>query len=398
MVTCNHCGSELVIEAGRCTACGEETAVAERRETLRVEAARLDEVPREAGAPVPGGWGRSDDDAAEVRHLRPTPDTASVEQALTDAAHASLDSPGGPASDPTAQAESEPTAATSSGVDSAGAPDPDRVTPDPGTPRPRAAAPAPPLLASELLQRELAPAQPREAFSRALATLAALAGAAAVASVVGVEGAGGGLLAAFVGLGTMALAPMPYGIRAAGLALIGSGGFTATLWARSADGARDEVLPAMLVILTAAALFFRAWHRGSALARILVGLGIALGVSWLAMGAGMAELSQVEVHWQSWGPQVLKLLLAVLLLLSLLAFMDARSTGGAEAWAAGLLLWYGADVAIKGFVRLQSEAAPALPPTVGLAYLLAAPMAAVLAVSLAQLLSVAQAAPEDAAG
>jgi hypothetical protein len=61
---------------------------------------------------------------------------------------------------------------------------------------------------------------------------------------------------------------------------------------------------------------------------------------FLAMSEALQRLPIVDPSWQAWLPQVLQLVLVLLLFLSLLAFMDARSTGGCDAWAFSLLGWY----------------------------------------------------------
>jgi hypothetical protein len=48
----------------------------------------------------------------------------------------------------------------------------------------------------------------------------------------------------------------------------------------------------------------------------------------------------LDVAWQSWLPRVVLLPFALLLMLSLLVFMNARTTAGAAGWAALILLWY----------------------------------------------------------
>jgi len=101
------------------------------------------------------------------------------------------------------------------------------------------------------------------------------------------------------------------------------------------------------VTVLGAALLFRAWHRASWLARALAALGIAVCAGFLAMSEALQRLPIVDPSWQAWLPQVLQLVLVLLLLLSLLAFMDARSTGGCDAWAFSLLGWYVAFRAVE---------------------------------------------------
>jgi hypothetical protein len=99
---------------------------------------------------------------------------------------------------------------------------------------------------------------------------------------------------------------------------------------------------------------------------------------------------------QAWFGPVLCVPFALLLLLSLLAFMDSRSTGACAVWAGLLLLWYGvhdwAGLAVRywpaGSVRPLLERVPA---EVAVTWLSAPLLAAVLATALAQLLAVAAA-------
>ncbi|MGD8863511.1 MAG: hypothetical protein PVI30_26085, partial [Myxococcales bacterium] len=69
-------------------------------------------------------------------------------------------------------------------------------------------------------------------------------------------------------------------------------------------------------------------------------LGLSVCVGWLWMARVLETLTILEIHWQAWLPTVLQVPFALLLMLSLLAFMDSRSTGGCAAWSALLLSWY----------------------------------------------------------
>lgn len=446
MPTCSQCGSQLDAVGEACPACGLRSVVAERRAELKVDPHKLDEAPTHDQAPTPGDWGRADDAAgttqplAEVRQLRPAPDgepttgRSSSSEAGTDrsadvvylhgAEHAQ---PGAP--EPRAEGESsgagneepaapkaEPVAAspeshpeverasvavappavvTPPAAEGPPPQDPDTAPDKPAEPlRTRERVP-PPMLASDALRHELTPSEPHGLLSRVVAVLAALAGGAAVITLVGTGGIAPVLLGAFAALAVMGVAPMPYGVRATALSVIASGGLSATLWARAVRGGeRDEALLAAVVVVCAAALFFRSWHRGSTLARALVAVGIILGMGWLSSRGDLSDLAGLGLAWQSWSPRVLQLTLAVLLLLSLLAFMDARTTGACSVWALGLLLWYGADAGLKWLAQLWpvTEALPQLsmmPAVMSLAYVTAPLLAAVLSVSMAQLFAAA---------
>jgi hypothetical protein len=62
-------------------------------------------------------------------------------------------------------------------------------------------------------------------------------------------------------------------------------------------------------------------------------------------------MTTLDPWWQSWLPSVLRAPLGLLLMLSLLAFMDERSTGGCEIWATGALLWEGLNNGVQLLAR-----------------------------------------------
>lgn len=435
MATCSQCGSELDAPAEPCPVCQREALAAERRAELKVDARQLDDAPASDAALTSGDWGRADDAAAapqelaEVRQLRPVSDLdadgapeggESAPDRPADVVYlpgaergdvsreAAASQPSGvlpPVVEEPAAPEPPPSAPASKPEVEAPAPpvtegpppqDPD-TAPDEAEPARSRERVAPPLLASDALRHELAPAEPHSLLSRVVAIVAALLGAGAVVTLVGTGGVAPALLGAFVGLAVMGVAPMPYGVRATALSVIASGGLSATLWARAVRGGeRDEALLAAVVVVCAAALLFRSWHRGSSLARALVAVGIVLGMGWLSARGGLRDLDALGLAWQSWSPRVLQLVLAVLLLLSMLAFMDARTTGACSVWALSLLLWYVADVGLKWLAQLWPVGAArpdlsSMPPVMSLAYVTAPLLAAVLSVSMAQLFAAAQA-------
>jgi hypothetical protein len=115
---------------------------------------------------------------------------------------------------------------------------------------------------------------------------------------------------------------------------------------------------------------------------------------------GLQKVLILDAGWQRWLPAVLPLPLAIVLLLSLLAFMDSRSTGGCTAWASLVLGWY----ALQVWVELIPIYAPAHARGFALdrgaaelaVTVLSGPLfAVVLAAGLAQLLSVATAAEAE---
>lgn len=64
-----------------------------------------------------------------------------------------------------------------------------------------------------------------------------------------------------------------------------------------------------------------------------------VGGLFLWMSGDLADLTLIDTAWQSWLPRVVGLAFGILLMLSLLAFMDARSTGGSAVWASFALCW-----------------------------------------------------------
>ena len=114
------------------------------------------------------------------------------------------------------------------------------------------------------------------------------------------------------------------------------------------------------------------------------------------MSGALQQLLILESHWQTWLPPVLGLPLTALLLLSLLAFMDSRSTGSCGAWAALLLGWYALYtwtelLGLYWPVQASSFELSRVPAEIALAVLSAPLFASALATGLAQLLAVATA-------
>jgi hypothetical protein len=204
----------------------------------------------------------------------------------------------------------------------------------------------------------------------------------------------GGALLALAALGAM---PMPYPARAMSLATVAGSVFAVVTWHR-ADRAADlePVVLGLGVVVLAMALLFRSWHRASWLSRALVGVGLALCAGWLWSSQALQQLLVLDSQFQAWFGPVLCVPFALLLLLSLLAFMDSRSTGACALWAGLLLLWYGVHDWTALAVRYWPAGAsrPLLervPPEIAVTWFSAPLFAAVLAAALSQLLAVATA-------
>jgi hypothetical protein len=235
-----------------------------------------------------------------------------------------------------------------SGVEEAARPPSVRPTPAATT-----SAARPPVLASEALRRDLAPSTPADVIMRRVCFLVGLLGGMQTLLWTGARGVAVPLAGAFATLIALGVAPMGYAARAAAIATIAGAALGITSFAETMRTGRFEplVLTAGITVL-AAALLLRSWHRASWLARGLVAFGVAVCAGFLAMSQALQRLPIVDPSWQTWLPQVLQLVLVLLLLLSLLAFMDARSTGGCGAWATAVLTWY---VVFRGVEMLAAR-------------------------------------------
>jgi hypothetical protein len=217
--------------------------------------------------------------------------------------------------------------------------EPESIRPTPAVGQ--AVAPRPPVLASEALRRDLVPSAPAAVLARRLAVVVGTLGASQALAWSGGTGIAVPLAGAFAAIVALGLAPMSYAARAASIATVaGSALGVAAFVETAATGRFEPLVLATGITVLSAALLFRAWHRASWLARALAALGIAVCAGFLAMSEALRQLPIVDPSWQAWLPQVLQLFLVLLLFLSLLAFMDARSTGGCDAWAFCLLGWY----------------------------------------------------------
>jgi hypothetical protein len=227
------------------------------------------------------------------------------------------------------------------------------------------------------------------------------AGFVAAWLVCGPHGLGVPLGGAFLALAVLGLLPMAYQARAAALVTVSASGLTVVTWHRLERAAGLEPLVLMIgVTLLAMALLFRSWHRASILARALVALAVALCAGWLWMSGSLQQLLILESHWQMWLPPVLCVPLAGLLLLSLLAFMDSRSTGSCGTSAALLLGWYALYtwtelLGLYWPMQAQSVDFDRVHPEIAMAVLSAPLFAMALATGLAQLLAVATATESD---
>ncbi|HET8933593.1 MAG TPA: hypothetical protein VFN67_09145 [Polyangiales bacterium] len=200
----------------------------------------------------------------------------------------------------------------------------------------------PPVLASEALLRDIAPSRPARHALRVWCPLLGVLGAVNAWFLTHGQGMGWPLTGAFCALALLGLPPMPYSGRASAVATVSATALALLFWSDApSEGGASRMMLTVAVNLLATGLLFRSWHRASLVARIIVGAGIALSSFHLWLSGELQELTLSDVTWQSWLPRIVGLVFCLLLLLSLLAFMDARSTGGASVWAAFMLIWQG---------------------------------------------------------
>jgi hypothetical protein len=202
---------------------------------------------------------------------------------------------------------------------------------------------------------------------------------------------------AFIGIALLGVTPIPYAARAGAAVIISASAWGLVSWMYlSNTGSPLELAESMSIMVLASALFFRAWHRSSQLARLLVVLGVVGCVIWLSASGALTELVALEPAWQLWLPAVLRAPLALLLMFSLLAFVDARSTGGCGTWAAGILLWLGLQNGVRLLIgywppELSVPDWSRVPGDVAMTLVAGPLLAAIASFGTAQLLAVARA-------
>jgi len=440
---CSSCGAQLDPLATRCPECGASTRHRKRGELsgMRIDPERIERVLVELDLESPSrSWGRpsdrpthSEDRDAQVRARRRFDDAPAAETparaprsepppALSlETPHAR--EPGG-ATTSAATAARQPThgahATTEPGHQnhapaSQGLPDSEGAVRLPtahtephgklqAAATPRASAARPPVLASEALLRDLAPARPAPRALRYCAASLGAAGLALVLLLTGDRGIGVPVSAAFLTLVLLSMAPMHYAARAASVVTVASSGLVLILASTMGRASRDESLVLTLAVtLLAAGLYFRAFHRASGLARVLVILGVLVGIAFLEMSGALRHLTMNDTAWQSWVPRLLSLPFGFLLMLSLLAFMDSRTTGGCSVWASCVLLFHGLHAGLHWLRMIWPKGAtePELArvaTNLALAWLCTPLFTALLALGLAQVLASTMARTAGASG
>lgn len=204
----------------------------------------------------------------------------------------------------------------------------------------------PAYLASELLKQDW---YPRTPLARSLRWGALGIGAiGALGALVFGGVAGGGIALASV-LALCAIAggvPIAAQVRGVAIGVLGVAGTSVAGWMRMTDG-HEPAAPLLVacITLSASALFFRAAHRTSRLARTLVGIGLGATACWLLVTGGLDALVVQTLAWEDWIFPVSRLLLGLVIVAALLTFLDPTGHGG--AWVAGgaFLGWLALDTA-----------------------------------------------------
>jgi hypothetical protein len=206
----------------------------------------------------------------------------------------------------------------------------------------------PPVLASEALREQLAPTEPGRNTIRVLSVVVGSCGAAIMLVLLGTNGMGLPLAGAFLALTAFALPSIPYAPRAAAVFTISASTLGVVTWMYvGTTGTPAEIVETIGVVTLGIALLFRAWHRTSVVARILVAVGILVCIGWLGMSGWLKDFTTLDPAWQSWLPTIIRAPFGLLLMLSLLAFMDARTTGGCGIWATAVWLWHALHMTVQ---------------------------------------------------
>jgi hypothetical protein len=206
----------------------------------------------------------------------------------------------------------------------------------------------PPYLATELLREDLAPRFPWAAPLR----WASLAGG--VLAILIAVGLGGFQTAAMAMAGIGALCtlagalPVRPVVRGWVVVVAGASGIGVAGWSGI------DLLLGVIGALVVGALLFRAAHRTSMLARVLVGIALAGMGGWWVLDGGIGSLVIQSAAWHDVLAPISTLVLVLLGTLTTLTFLDPLGTGGARRLAIG---WWAA-VAIHFGVGLALELGP----------------------------------------
>lgn len=202
----------------------------------------------------------------------------------------------------------------------------------------------PAYLASELLRQDWFPAAP---LARTLRWCALAFGAVGAAGSIAVGEMTSGLMlltTILVGCALAGAIPMSPPRRGGLLVLLGLTGCGLAGWLRMTHDPAAPLL-AFGVAVTAGAFFFRAAHRRSRSARIVLAVGLLALASWLVLDGGLDALMVESFAWQDWLDPLMRVALGLILIAGTLTFLDPSGHGGAWAMGGALLGWFGASAA-----------------------------------------------------
>ncbi len=242
----------------------------------------------------------------------------------------------------------------------------------------------PQFLASELLKQDWHPRHPLRRTSRWGTLAVGAAGAIAILAAGGGSLVGLLLAAVLAACAVVGAAPLEPARRTVILASVATLGTATSAWLRSDEPSAPLLLGCLVV--ASSALFFRAAHRTSRLARALVGVGVGATALWLTLTGGVESLVVTSLEWQVWVGPALRVALGAAVVSTLLTFLDPTGHGG--AWIAGgsLLVWSALDAsgAVARALWPVRGTAEALSDPVVLATLASPFLTAVAAVGLCQ--------------
>jgi hypothetical protein len=142
------------------------------------------------------------------------------------------------------------------------------------------------------------------------------------------------------------------------LFMVGTVATGVALWQQAIHAiAPGGVILAAAAILLSGSLLFRAYYRGASLARVAVTLGVLALGTWFVLSGGHESLVMLDGNWHSWAPASTQMTLALLALLSLMAFMDSSTRGGSHVWAVAVLVVYSIHIGLL----VASEVWPVVP-------------------------------------
>lgn len=410
---CTDCGAPASEEAEHCEACGSRLEPRRLHEgsDVRIEADRVGaELPSES--PVPNGrWARvsdhpgipvaSDLDLSQVVHAVersaspiPEPMASAPENSKPNSPDIAVAAPSTPErEDSAASGPRDPVSGETATARTTGSHAVVQVA-GPNTTGSHATLPRrPPVLASEALLRDIAPSRPARTALRIWCPVLGVLGTLIAWLLTHGRGLGWPLAGAFFGLALLGLPPMPYPGRASAVTTVSATGLALVLWTDATrPGGMSSAMLTFAVTLLASGLLFRAWHRASTLSRLMVAGGVMVSALFLWMSGDLSDLTLIDTAWQSWLPRLVGLAFGILLMLSLLAFMDARSTGGSAVWAAFALCWQALHsvvaILLAGWPK-QEEAFDIgrVPVETLLAWTSTPLLSALLAIGLAQLMA-----------